>query len=320
MKKSIIKLIAIILLPTLFFACKKENVEMPTFDAGISTPNYRVGDTINYTFTGYADNISLYTGENVVQTATIVPSTPLLGYRYQYKDRDYADGNAFIQFSSVLQSVSQPNTLSLLISSNFSGVYDSAGIRNANWVDLTGGANLSNGSVTTPINSGLVSIPDSFKSKTVFIAFRYNATSGSQQPRWTITNLSVPFYAKGNDTASATKDTLTVANLNPSWRTFNIAGSQTWSSSTSQLAFTGGAGTTSVANEDWAISRDIVLNRVPVDKPAFIIKTLTDAMPATFRQPPYKKPGMYKVSFAANNANRTNLVSSVKEFTINVAP
>ena len=306
--------IGITLLFSLLLSCTKDKVKEPNFDVSVNSLTFKVGDTIKYNFNGYADNISLYTGESVTGIANV------LGYRYQYKNRASADGNAFLQFSSLLQTVSQPNTLSLLVSNDFSGIYDSANIYKATWLDLTNLATLSNGSLSTAVASGLMSIPDTFKNKPIFFAFRYRAAAGSQQPRWTITNFNAPFYAKGTDTANATKDTFTVATLNPAWRGINVAGSQAWSISTTQLLISGGSGTTAVANEDWAISRDFYLNRVPNDKPAFILKTYTDGMLTKYSQRPYRKPGLYKVTFVANNASWKNQKEVIKEFEINVTP
>lgn len=305
-------IIVVVILNSLLLSCKKDKVDSPSFDITLNSLNYKVGDTLKYTINGYADNISLYTGESVLGIANA------LGYRYQYRSRGYAEGSAFLQFSSLLQTVSQNNTLNLLVSNDFNGVYDSANIFKATWLDYTNGFTLSNGSITSAVSSGLKNIPDSFKNKPIFFAFRYKAAAGSQQPKWTITNFLVPFYAKGSDTANATKDTFTVATLNPAWIPVNITGTQTWSATTSQLTITGGTGITAVANEDWVISRDFYLNRVPNDKPAFVIKTYTDAMPSVYKQNPYKKPGLYKVTFVANNASWKDQKELVKEFEINV--
>ncbi len=306
MKLRYIKVMAVVYAMSLA-GCAKGKIEEPILDINLERATYNVGDTIRFKLNGYADYISFYSGEKVATYPT------LLGYRYQFKDRALAEGTAYLQFQSLQQNPGQLNSFSVLASSDYNGIYDSLNIYKATWVDITSKVILSDGTLTTATPSGRIDISE-FGNKPFFLAFKYKATAGSQQPKWTINNLSVQFYATGTDTTVATKDTFTVATLNPAFRAVNIVNTaQAWSSSTSQLQITGGTAT-ALANEDWAISRDYYLNRVPTDK-SMPFKTYTDVMMNEFAYR-YTKAGVYNVTFVASNANWKNASSITKSFDI----
>ncbi len=304
-----INIFCVLITLVVFASCKKETVEIPNVDVTIASTEYKVGDTVRFNFSGYADNITFYSGDKVSSYPT------LLGYRYQYRDRDWAEGSAYLQFQSLLQIPGQQNTLSVLASNDFNGKYDSASIYLATWKDITSKVTLSGGTLPTAIPSGLADISE-FKNKPFFLAFRYRSNSGTQQPKWTISNLSMVYYATGNDLTPVTKDTFTVATLNPAFRAINISNSsQVWSSSTSQLQITGG-NSAAASNEDWVISRDYYLNRVPTDK-GIPIKSYIDVMPTVYTAV-YKKPGSYQVDFVSSNANSKGQKFTYKSFFINI--
>ncbi len=294
--------------------CQKGTVESVTLDISLDSVKYKFGDSINFRFSGYADNIAYYSGEKIANYPTV------LGNRYEFYNRTLAKGKAILQFQSLLQNSGQLNTLSVLASKNFNGKYDSASIVAATWVDITNRVILSDGTSTAFTSSSNIDVSD-FKDSAVFFAFRYKAVTGKTQPKWTINNLNLTFYARGIDSTNrVTNDTFTVATLNPVWKAVNILNkSQNWSVSTTQLSF---AGTTSTSadNEDWVISKDLYLNRVPTDKPTSIIKTYTDAMFTSFRPPPYTSSGKYKVTFVSSNASYAEQKGRVKELEVEISP
>ena len=307
--KNIIKegtiLTAIILSFIVIFliGCQKDKVSSVTLDISLDSSKYQLGDSITY-----------YSGEKIAN----YPAA--LGNRYEFYNRILAKGKAILQFQSLLQNNGQMNTLFVLASKNFNGKYDSASIMAATWVDITNRVVLSDGSTTSFTSSGIIDVSD-FKDSAVFFAFRYKAVTGVTQPKWTINNLNITFFARGIDSTNIiTNDTFTVATLNPVWKAVNILNkSQNWSVSTTQLSF---AGTTSTGadNEDWVISKDLYLNRVPTDKPTSIIKTYTDAMMTSFRPPPYTSSGKYKVAFVSSNANYAGQKGKVKELEVQISP
>lgn len=308
-------MLSLVLLGTV--GCNKDKVEAITFGVSSDALSYKLGDSITFKFAGYADYITYYSGEKVA-----VPTASLLGNRYEFRNRALANGKAILQFQSLLQNAGQANSLSLLVSRNFNGKYDSANIVAATWVDITDRLILSDGSSTSVFTpSGSVDVSD-FKDSAVFFAFRYKAVTGQPQPRWILNNFNLTFYAKGVDTSNnVTNDTLAIATLNPVWRAVNILNnSNRWSVTTTQLAFVASSTPTTPDNEDWVISRDLYLNRVPTDKPTAVVKTYTDPMMAIYKPPPYTKPGKYKVSFMASNANATAQKTVVKELQIEISP
>ncbi len=298
----------------LLLSCNKYKVDDVTFDVSLDSKSVKFGDTITYKFNGYADNISYYSGEKVSRYPT------LLGNRYEFYNRTLAKGNATLEFQSLLQNKGQLNTLTILVSRNFNGKYDSSNILSATWIDITNRLILSDGNSTSFTSTGKIDISD-FKDSAVYFAFRYKADTGTIQPKWTINNLNVSFYARGLDSAnSITNDTFTVATLNPVWRAVNILNkSQNWSVSTSQLLFNGAAAS-SQTNEDWVISKDLYLNRVPTDKPTSIVKTYSDAMMTSFSPPPYTNLGKYKPTFVSTNANYVGQNRKVSELQIEISP
>ncbi len=296
------------------FGCTKGKVENVTFDVSLDSINYKLGENVNYRFSGYADNITYYSGEKIANYPIA------LGNRYEFYNRTLAKGKAILQFQSLLQNIGQANTLSLLVSQNFNGKYDSASIMAATWVDITNRFVLSDGTSSAFTPSSNIDVSD-FKDSAVFFAFRYKAVTGVTQPKWTINNLNLTFYARGIDSTNrVTNDTFTVATLNPVWKAVNILNkSQNWSVSTTQLSFAGTTAT-SAANEDWVISKDLYLNRVPTDKPTSIIKTYTDAMMNSFQPPPYTSSGKYKVAFISSNASYVGQKGKVKELEVEISP
>jgi Domain of unknown function (DUF5017) len=312
--KRTLLVIGVFLWTIFIIGCQKDKVASVTLDVSMDSTNYKLGDSIIYHFNGYADYINYFSGEKVANYPT------LLGYRYEFHNRSLANGKAILQFQSVMQNSGQLNTLSLLASRNFNGKFDTASIMAATWIDITNRCVLSDGISTTSFSSGSIDISD-FKDSAVFFAFRYKAVTGLVQPRWTINNLNLTFYAIGADsTNSITNDTFTVATLNPVWKAINLStNTQKWSVSTSQLLFTG-ASSTAASNEAWVISPVLYLNRVPADIPKSLVKTYTDAMMTSFKPPPYSGSGKYKVAFVASNASFAGQNKTVKELQVEISP
>lgn len=123
-------MLSLVLLGTV--GCNKDKVEAITFGVSSDALSYKLGDSITFKFAGYADYITYYSGEKVA-----VPTASLLGNRYEFRNRALAKGKAILEFQSLLQNAGQANSLSLLVSRNFNGKYDSANIVAATWVDIT---------------------------------------------------------------------------------------------------------------------------------------------------------------------------------------
>lgn len=184
-----------ILSTALLLACmacsKKNDVKPVTFDVtstknGTTTTSFSTQDTVQFNFTGNPDMITYFSGET--------------GKRYEFKDRTNATGIPQLQFNTIRATGAQTNSLSLLVSTDFKGIVantiygiltrdtatTNANIASATWTDITSRATLSTGA-TAAVSSGVVDLSDFLtQAKPVYIAFKYNATAGTIQNKWTI--------------------------------------------------------------------------------------------------------------------------------------
>ncbi len=278
-------------------ACNKTELNRLSFDVSTASSTYKVGDTVVFNFSGNAEYVVFYSGEN--------------GFQYQYKNRTTAVGKPFLNFLSYRQFGNMENTLQLMLSSNFSGIYDSANIQNATWTDITSRAVLSTTKDSTP--SGNIDLSDFVKGDSiVYIGFRYYAPKDgiSSQRAWTIRGLSM--INKLQDSSFTTLLDMSSGN----WLGVNMLNrAAVWSISTSQLRISGGD-KNAATNEDWLVSKGIKLTRVLPDE-GISIKTLVDPSLKTFNHI-YTKAGTYTVVFDAKNANDHAMEAAQKTLVITV--
>jgi hypothetical protein len=292
---------AALMLPLLVFsACKKEQTVLtPDFDVTVDKTTYAVNEPITFNFTGTGDVVTFFSGAP--------------GKEYKYKDRYRVDGKAQMQFTSYRQGAStQANTLSLLWSKDFTGIYDIDNLQQATWTDITSRATLSTGVDNTA--SGVIDLTDlQTPDVPVYIAFKYAAKKDAvvAQPTWTIKNIAV-----NNITADGT--IFPIATSANSWGTLNVLNpANLWSSTTAQIQFTGGAINID-DNEDWIITQPpLQLDRV---QRVFgqSIKASPTATLTKYIFAGYIAPGTYTVTFEALNANKWDIKTIVKELTITV--
>lgn len=290
--------LAILILALVASSCKKQKIETPNFNVTVDKTTVAVGDPVTFTFTGTADVVTLFSG--------------MPGAEYQYKDRTTVNGKPQLQFTSYRQgSSTQTNTLSLLVSKDFTGTYDIDNLQRATWTDITSRAALSTGTDNTP--SGVIDLTDQLSANTpVYIAFRYTAKKDTvAQPTWAIKNMAVNnIAADGTNISIATQ-----ANLK--WGTLSISNSANlWAFNTTALTFTGGAANAD-DNEDWIISQPIQLDRAPRAYGESIKPSSTTRL-TTYTFTGYTAPGTYTASFEAINANKWDKKTTLKEFTITV--
>lgn len=310
-------------------ACNKNVAVMPAaFDAtsgknnGTATTVFSTKDTIQYYFTGNPDMITYYSGE--------------VGKRYDYANRITASGMPQLQFSTVLANGAQANSLSLLVSSDFKGVVTNniygvltrdtantnANIAAATWTDITTRATLSTGG-TTAVSSGVINLADLSVGKPVYIAFKYTATAGTIQNKWTISALAL-----NNVLTDGT--TYTIANLNAPTTSFTNYGNTTygpgWAVSydvaknankyawvytdKTSLVITGSTTAGTAPAEAWAIMGPIDLTRVTPDMGVGI-----KAIAATLASYSYNyvAAGSYTAVFVASNNTNGGTNTVVKK-------
>ncbi|WP_066005826.1 DUF5017 domain-containing protein [Mucilaginibacter sp. PPCGB 2223] len=320
-------------------ACNKDIAVKPvTFDVtsaknnGTASTTFSTKDTVQFNFTGNPDMITFFSGEP--------------GKNYDYRNRVSATGTPQLQFSTILANGTQSGSLSLLVSSDFKGVATNtiygvltrdtattnANIAAATWSDITSRATLSTGG-TTAVASGIIDLSDFLKQgKPVYIAFKYTATAGTIQNKWTISALSV-----NNVLADGTS--YTIANLNAPTTSFTNYGNITygpgWAVSydpaknankyawvytdKTSLVITG-ATTAALATgpaEAWAIMGPIDLTKVTPDMGVAI-----KAISATLSSYPYNytTAGTYNAVFSASNNTNSATSSVVKKVTLTINP
>jgi len=292
--------LAILITALIISSCKKQKIETPNFNVTLDKTTYAVHEPITFNFTGTADVVTFFSGD--------------AGAEYQYKDRTTANGKPQLQFTSYLQAgtSTQTNTLSLLISKDFTGSYDIDNLQKATWTDITSRATLSTGTDNTP--SGVIDLTDQLSPNVpVYIAFRYTAKkdAAAAQPKWTIKNIAIDNKAADSTTVSiATQSKL-------SWGSLSVLNSANlWSYNSTALTFTGGAANAD-DNEDWVISQPIQLDRAPRDFGKSIKPSATTRL-VTYTFAGYSQPGTYTASFEAINANKWDEKTILKQFTITV--
>jgi len=171
-----------------FVGCNKVEVTMPTFDVQVETLTYKVGDMVDFTFTGDADQITFYSGETM-------------------KDYAYIDGRVDkvlalnTSFSTAIRyglANGQKDLLSVWVSSDFSGDYTIEGVHSATWKDnvskdfTLAPPTMDNNTAANFIPSGVLDImSEAEEGKPLYLAFRYKKDAGKEQRNWFMRNIAV---------------------------------------------------------------------------------------------------------------------------------
>ena len=295
-------------------SCSKEIGLAPlSFDVKADSTSYTAGSRATFLFSGKPDNITFYPG---------VP-----GRRFEFKDRTEAAGTAQLQFRTALNSGAQPNTLALMVSTDFPGGVTSTTppsiITGANWTDITARATWATSSTVAP--SGIVDLSDFVAAgKPVYIAFKYAAAAGSIQNRWTITNLSLRnVLADGTSYVLDTLPALVIVNNYgvganmPGWANATIANTYRWTLSAANMVIAGAttAAAATAPAEAWAITGPINLKQVTPDA-GIILQTMANVTPSFPYT--YTTRGNYKAVFVGSSANRDQQQSVERSLTISV--
>ncbi len=288
----------ILLLPVLVIvlaACNKKEAASLNFNVSADKSEIKAGDTVSFTIAGNPEQLTFYSGEK--------------SHNYEYRDRITADGTPQLSFTSYRQYGTQENTLSLLASSDFSGVYTAAAVNAATWTDITSRAIFSTGTDNTA--SGIIDLSDLKSDKPVFLAFRFTGSTVSTQRTWTIKNLVLNNLLPDGNLVAVTS----IADAG--WVSVNMNNSpRSWAFTTSQLQFQGGAAAIG-DNLGWAITKALYFTKVTPDR-GVALKNMSTRMDSY--QYVYSSEGTFTATFAASNANRYGSNSDVKQLTISVQP
>jgi plastocyanin len=293
-----IKIIAPFLL-LILFSCQKryELSSIEDFNVHTDANSYSVGDTVRFFFDGNPDNIVFWSGED--------------GHVYDYRLRTAVEGNSIVLNFRTFSQFGEPDveSLKLLISTDFAGIYDSAHVADATWTDITDRAILSTGQDQT--SSGDINLNDfASLNKDMVLAFRYKTEvikPATTQNRWVIRTFDLKsINAQGAESILASMSTA-------GWKAFSFLEPATaWSITPQQLI---SARSFTSLDDDWVITKSFNPNAVAPDK-GQSVKNISQKVD-TFTNV-FSKPGTYKVVFVATNANVKKQQSIVREIIINI--
>lgn len=281
----------------LLLSCKDSLIDVTDFNVNTEKTSYRVGETVTFNFKGNPDLIYFYSGEN--------------GKRFENKGRTKAlDGKPILNFLSFRQSGSQNNTISLYVSSDFTGIYDSTNIKKANWIDITNRANLSTGSDNTA--SGSIDLSDQVSgSKPLYVAFRYNNPKNTTGPQrtWTIKGLSLNnVLPDGSSYPIYTSNTA-------GWVAVNIKNPiNQWVLSSTQIQIVGGVAGAE-ENEDWVIAQPFEPSKVTPDF-STPLKNMSTYLPK--HNHVFTKAGIYNVTFIGATETKYGKRETVRQIQLTV--
>ncbi len=316
MKKLLFAIIAAIALFGTGCLKIKDTEVAPDFDVTVDKTTWAVGSPVTFHMSGNPDYITFFSGEQ--------------GLNYANLNRYTATGTPKLQFTTALNAGTQANSLLLLVSSNFAGMgVDSAttaqNIAAATWTDITSRATLA--TTATVVASGAIDLSDFPTDKPVYIAFRYRATTGSIQNKWTIGGLTLTnTLADGSVYTIANLNTTAITNygvatvFSPGWVSFRANNTANWViTAGTSLVVTGAptAATATTAIDDWTYSGGILLNKVSSDVGVFVKESST-RLASNDYQYTFKAAGTYVVTFLAANASVYGRQEVVKQITITV--
>lgn len=291
MKRNIKLYMGLLAIAATLSSCNSDAIEELSFD--VSTPSITIneGETANFEFIGNPNYLVFYSGEE--------------GNNYENKNRTQkAIDNVYVSFTTSQQYGSQKNKLKVWMSEDFNGDYSEAGIKKANWTDITAEYKLPDGSKSN-IQSGRRDF-SKYKDSKFYLAFEYLPDAGSTQPKITISPIQL--ITKTGDVE------ITYANPQNDFG-FNIVNVKGGTGSgvsikvdKSQVLFQGGDG--KIDNNIWVISKPIQASAVEPDY-GVAIKNMSYKLNQYSYI--YNKAGEYTAKFIATNANKWNSESIVKE-------
>ena len=104
-------------------SCKRNEIVTPEFNVITDKDSYKVNEEVVFHFSGNSENIVFWSGER--------------GKAYANRQRTQEKGVPFLRFMTAAGIGSQSNNLSVLVSSDFKGTYDAAGISGATWTEIS---------------------------------------------------------------------------------------------------------------------------------------------------------------------------------------
>jgi hypothetical protein len=280
-----------------FISCNNDMLVEPTASFTPDSLEFKAGSEIVFRYTGDCDYITFWSGEE--------------GSIFENRHRiEIPVDSAYFQFNNhtAFGNVDQTRPISVFVSNTFKGNFSWEGIYDitTKWDTVTP-ANTPNhtNSINIAYPSGKIDITK-YKDSPFFIAFKFVSDSLPGTTRHVrITDFEVYAYTQLGLIKSTTI-------FNAGFKAVNIMGDGNWTSTTTQLNI---RGTSQQKEEDWFITKELVLSRVNSDK-GLAIKTLANNM-ADFRYV-YSKPGVYKATLEISNSRYGKQKTDYQDFTFTV--
>ncbi|WP_341836166.1 DUF5017 domain-containing protein [Chitinophaga pollutisoli] len=296
------KLLYIFIGGLLAVGCSTKDSPSPDFTVSVRSASYPLGDTSFFYLTGNPYTLTFWAGDST--------------HQYKYRHRTTAAGKPEMQFTSYRQGGNQANSLQLLVSTDFPGVYDSAAVYSpdTHWTDITDKATLSGG--TTGTASGVIDLSEFLSGdRPVYIAYRYTGQKAATAQRtWTIQSFSVTNVTDEDNVRMPVAANLGAA----SWAVVKMKNPAVqWVLSASSFKVTGGPAN-SEASESWIISKPLQLNKAIPDAGVPIKKMSDNRLESYFTI--YKSPGQYIATFEAATTTVYDSKSAVQSVDVNILP
>jgi len=254
-------------------------VDEPTLNVRVEKKTYKVGESVEFKFSGNPDNIIFFSGEQKKM--------------YQYRNRIEAEGKPVLSFVTTAANGTQVNSLAIMVSEDFTGTYTPEGLQSATWKDITSSALLSQG--TANVKSGDIDLSEFANADKAYIAFKFTGQLSelSTQRKWTITS-----FLLNNVTTEGTVYPLFANVAAAVWKSVDIKNpDRVWSATNTQLVIDGGPKNTP-DNEDWMITSAVKLNAVVPDLGLPVKNMSTRSESYTYT---YNTPGTYLATFLSSN-------------------
>ena len=274
-----------------------------------------VNQPIEFQINGNPDIITFFSGET--------------SHIYANRNRIKAEGTPKLDFNYNAKNVKADSKVDVLVSTDFSGHYDSISIRTALWDSITPIDMKTYLNTDAPKAISTLDL-SKYSGNPVFLAFRLIITSATRFSQPSFSALLVRNY-QSDGTASAVVDGVGAAGVsfvtlseNGAWKLnygASTVGTTFWkvNSNTLQIStaiFNPPSNTDGKKHELWAISKPIYLDSTLPDT-GLSAKNLFE--PVSNYKYTYAKAGVYTVTFVASHNDRTGIVgSTVKELIIKV--
>jgi hypothetical protein len=276
-----------------------------SFDATLPITTIAVTDSASFELFDNPDVIAFYSGE--------------LGNNYVNRERTVLTGGSLkVKFDT--RVINKPaDTLEVLLSNDFSGIYDSANVANATWKKLTN--KFAFPLPTTPLGSFISSgiTPGEFTDITdsviagqpFYFAFRYDINKNNNI-EWSVSKLGLYNFFNNNIPTATVIDSTT--NNSGNFAAVKFGETINRWTKTSTLYKCLNSNSSKIGASHWYISRPLNPNAVSPDLP-IIVKNITQIPIKKFLYK-YKNPGIYKAYFVASYTRVGFEKTFVKEFTV----